>query len=216
MNLTESAIAGAVRGWYSEIKNDYNYETGTGNGKVVGHFQAVVWSSTTKLGCGINIQSGDGTYVTAHYSPASHASADRDKLAPLNVKPRKAPGVYFTRHVGQIYQNFSHSCGLVLSADILQKVASSLKNAKVSIFHRKSAENASLRYCLLGENLLNMTSVRIMYIKANFHSGKLSVDWNGQENLSLSCELRVGTNDLNTKKNFLVRSNPRIIFMSGN
>jgi hypothetical protein len=51
-----------------------------------------------------------------------------------------------------------------------------------------------------------------------FHSGKLSVDWNGQENFSLSCELWVGTNDFNTKskKNFLVRSNPRIIFLSGN
>ena len=36
------------------------------------------------------------------------------------------------------------------------------------------------------------------------------MDWNGQENFSLSCELWVGTNDFNTKKNFLVRSNPRI------
>jgi hypothetical protein len=52
-------------------------------------------------------------------------------------------------------------------------------------------------------------------VKANFHSGKLSVDWNGQEKFSLSCELWVGTNDFNTKKNFLVRSNPRIIFLSG-
>ena len=32
-------------------------------------------------------------------------------------------------------------------------------------------------------------------LKASFHSGKLSVDWNGQENFSLSCELWVGTND---------------------
>jgi hypothetical protein len=38
----------------------------------------------------------------------------------------------------------------------------------------------------------------------------------GQENFSLSCELWVGTNDFNTKKNFLVRSNPRIVFLSGN
>ena len=42
------------------------------------------------------------------------------------------------------------------------------------------------------------------------------MDWNGQENLSLSCELWVGTNDFNTKKNVPVRSNPRIIFLSGN
>jgi hypothetical protein len=53
-------------------------------------------------------------------------------------------------------------------------------------------------------------------LKANFHSGKLSVDWNGQENFSLSCELWVGTNDFNTKKNVVVRSNPRIVFLSGN
>ena len=53
-------------------------------------------------------------------------------------------------------------------------------------------------------------------IKANFQSRKLSVDWNGQENFSLSCELWVGTNDFKTQKNFLVCSNPRIIFLSGN
>ena len=52
--------------------------------------------------------------------------------------------------------------------------------------------------------------------KTSFHSGKLSVDGNGQENVSLSCELWVGTNDFNTKKNVPVRSNPRIIFLSGN
>ena len=48
------------------------------------------------------------------------------------------------------------------------------------------------------------------------HAGKLSVEWNGQENFSLSCELWVGTNDFKTQKNFLVCSNPRIIFLSGN
>ena len=37
-------------------------------------------------------------------------------------------------------------------------------------------------------------------LKANFHSGKLSVDWNGQENFSLSCELWVGTNDFKTQR----------------
>ena len=52
-------------------------------------------------------------------------------------------------------------------------------------------------------------------VKASFHS-ELSVDWNGQESFSLSCELWVGTNDLNTKKNILVLSNPRIIFLGGN
>jgi hypothetical protein len=44
-----------------------------------------------------------------------------------------------------------------------------------------------------------------MIAKASVHSGKLSVDWNGQENFSLSSELWVGTNDFNTKKNVLVQ-----------
>ena len=35
-----------------------------------------------------------------------------------------------------------------------------------------------------------------------------SLDWKGQDSFSLSCELWVGTNDFNTKKNVLVRSNP--------
>jgi hypothetical protein len=57
----------------------------------------------------------------------------------------------------------------------------------------------------------------LSFNNANFHSGKLSVDWKGQENISLSCELWVGTNDVKTKNNFLrFRSNPRIIFLSGN
>ena len=86
------AITGAVRSWYSEIKNDYNYQTGKGNGKVIGHFQAVVWKGETRLGCGLNIKPTDGTYVTAHYAPASHASMDKEKQAPDNVKPRKQPG----------------------------------------------------------------------------------------------------------------------------
>jgi hypothetical protein len=38
-------------------------------------------------------------------------------------------------------------------------------------------------------------------------------DWNGHESFSLSCEFWVGTNDFNTKKNFLVRSNPRIFVL---
>jgi hypothetical protein len=66
------------------------------------------------------------------------------------------------------------------------------------------------------DNEVYYVCIEFRNLKANFHSGKLSVDWNGQENFSLSCELWVGTNDFNTKKNFLVRSNPQIIFLSGN
>ena len=92
MDKMEGAIPGAARSWYSEIKNDYNYQTGTGSG-VIGHFQAVVWKGETKLGCGLNIKPNDGTYVTAHYAPPSHTSMDKAKLAPEQVKPRAQPGL---------------------------------------------------------------------------------------------------------------------------
>ena len=94
MDKMEGAIPGAVRSWYSEIKNGYNYQTGKGTG-VIGHFQAVVWKGETKLGCGLNIKPKDGTYVTAHYAPPSHTSMDKEKQAPDNVKPRKKPGCLF-------------------------------------------------------------------------------------------------------------------------
>ena len=88
----EGAIPGATRSWYSEIKNDYNYQTGKGNGQAVGHFMAVTWKGETKLGCGLNIKKDDGTYVTAHYAPASHANVDYFELAPKNVLERRNSG----------------------------------------------------------------------------------------------------------------------------
>ncbi|XP_032237412.2 uncharacterized transmembrane protein DDB_G0289901 isoform X2 [Nematostella vectensis] len=91
METMEGAIPGAVRGWYSEIKNDYNYQTGKGNGKAVGHFQAVVWKSIEKIGCGLNIKKDDGTYVTTHYQPSPHQSFELEKITPANVLPRKDP-----------------------------------------------------------------------------------------------------------------------------
>ena len=64
----------------------------------------------------------------------------------------------FTQHVGQIERNYFNSCGLVLSADILHKMASSVQNAKLSIVYRKSTGKCEPE--VLGENLLNMTSVQ--------------------------------------------------------
>jgi len=90
MDEMEGAIPGAVRSWYSEIKNNYDYQSGRGSG-VIGHFQAVVWKGETKLGCGLNIKPEDGTYVTAHYAPPSHTSMNKEKLAPENIEPRKQP-----------------------------------------------------------------------------------------------------------------------------
>lgn len=97
MDKMEGAIPGAVRSWYSEIKFDYNYEAGEGNGQAIGHFQAVTWKGEERLGCGLNIKAAGakaGTFVTAHYAPASHVSMDKKKQAPDNIKPRKQPGVW--------------------------------------------------------------------------------------------------------------------------
>ena len=93
-DVKEGAMAGAARSWYSEIKNGYNYQTGEGNGKVVGHFRAVVWKAQDRVGCGVKFEpTGEnaGTYVTAHYAPASHVT-DPAKGAATNVLPRKDPG----------------------------------------------------------------------------------------------------------------------------
>ena len=90
MDKMEGAIPGATRSWYSEIKNDYDYNTGKGS-SVVGHFQAVVWKEEERVGCGLNISPDDGTYVTAHYAPAMHAHVKEefDKLVPTMVLPRQ-------------------------------------------------------------------------------------------------------------------------------
>lgn len=87
----DKAILDSVRSYYSEIKNNYNYETGEGSG-VVGHFMAVVWKSQKNLGCGYNNKPGVGTYVVAHYTPPSHANVNYKELAPKNVLRRKDPG----------------------------------------------------------------------------------------------------------------------------
>ncbi|XP_022803949.1 uncharacterized protein LOC111341260 [Stylophora pistillata] len=85
------SIPGAVRSWYSKIKNGYRYQTGQGNGHPVGHFQTVVWKGVTKLSCGLNIKPGDGTFVTAHYAPAFHATRHYSEHARENVMPRRQP-----------------------------------------------------------------------------------------------------------------------------
>lgn len=94
MDKKECAIAGMVRGWYSEIKNYYNYQTGLGNNQGVRHFQAVVWSNATKMGCGIKIKPGDGTYVTVLYTPAMHTFANPSEFVVENVKQREKLGQY--------------------------------------------------------------------------------------------------------------------------
>ena len=64
-------------------------------------------------------------------------------------------------------------------------------------YERKSIKVYTCELRAMDKKLLPIT------LKASFHSGKLSVDWNGQENFSLFCELWVGTNDFSIKKNVL-------------
>lgn len=89
----KGAIPGAIRGWYSEIKNDYDYETGKGNCKTICHFMPVVWKNHTRIGCGLNIKPEDGTYVTAHFEPIADGPSNDLTLARQNVLRRKASGI---------------------------------------------------------------------------------------------------------------------------
>ena len=63
----------ASTNWYNEVQY-YNYVTGGSNdlGKAVGHFTAMVWKASTKVGFGfakVSDSSGQSFYVVANYSP---------------------------------------------------------------------------------------------------------------------------------------------------
>ncbi|RQX10604.1 serine protease [Micromonospora ureilytica] len=67
-----SGIA-AVDSWYSEISN-YDFATGKAidSTKAIGHFTALVWKNTTKLGVGRVAGQGTKwweTYIVANFSP---------------------------------------------------------------------------------------------------------------------------------------------------
>jgi hypothetical protein len=84
----------------------------------------------------------------------------------------------------------------------------------------KARQSFSIYYQMILLKCL-VTDLRLVSTQENYPwIGTIDIlyiyDWNGQENFSLSCGLWVGTNDFNTKKNVLVHSNPRIIFLSGN
>ncbi|CAF1022323.1 unnamed protein product [Brachionus calyciflorus] len=54
--------------WYEEIKN-YNFNTHSSNGGVIGHFTQLVWRSSSKIGCGLAITKDKKAYITCNYSP---------------------------------------------------------------------------------------------------------------------------------------------------
>ncbi|KAJ7371421.1 Golgi-associated plant pathoproteinsis- protein 1 [Desmophyllum pertusum] len=91
METKQEAIPAAVRTWYSELKRGYDYNTGKAKG-VVTHFKSVVHAREARLGCGINIKPGDGTYIVAHYSLGAGETFKLNDFSPLNdVGIRKQP-----------------------------------------------------------------------------------------------------------------------------
>ena len=54
----------ATKMWYDEVDDPgYNFDNpGYNQNPGAGHFTAIVWKSTTKLGCGVA-----GPYVVCHY-----------------------------------------------------------------------------------------------------------------------------------------------------
>jgi uncharacterized protein YkwD len=77
----------AVTDWYSEISN-YDFTTGgkIDPTKAIGHFTALVWKSTTKLGVGRVAGQGKEyweTYIVANFSPAGNMAGQYK----INVVP---------------------------------------------------------------------------------------------------------------------------------
>ena len=69
-------VSGLVQLWINE-KFDYNIESGACNdGKVCGHYTAMVWSTSNKVGCGIKKCPGMGTYLVCDYSPAGNMAGN--------------------------------------------------------------------------------------------------------------------------------------------
>ncbi|CAO3655203.1 unnamed protein product [Mucor hiemalis] len=78
-----------INGWYSEVKN-YNYNS-PGFAMNTGHFTAIVWKSTTKVGCGVktcnNLGKGVKLY-TCSYAPFGNiVSADNAYFKQNVVRP---------------------------------------------------------------------------------------------------------------------------------
>ena len=58
-------MTAAIDGWYSEGEK-YNYNA-PGFTMETGHFTAMVWKSTTKIGCGIKKCKGGGKQSTTFF-----------------------------------------------------------------------------------------------------------------------------------------------------
>nr|XP_055067970.1 cysteine-rich venom protein ENH1-like [Misgurnus anguillicaudatus] len=59
-----------VTAWHSEV-NNYQYSTGSTNGKAVGHYTQVVWYSSYEIGCAV-AQCGSYSFYGCHYYRAGN------------------------------------------------------------------------------------------------------------------------------------------------
>jgi uncharacterized protein YkwD len=71
-----------VDGWYGEVK-DYNYNN-PGFSLDTGHFTAVVWKSTTKIGCGVKT-CRDKKIYTCSYAPFGNVMSNNNEYFIENV-----------------------------------------------------------------------------------------------------------------------------------
>lgn len=75
-----------INGWYDEVK-DYDYSK-PGFSSDTGHFTALVWKSTTKIGCGVktcdNLFKGAKLY-TCSFAPPGNIVGDNNKYFIQNV-----------------------------------------------------------------------------------------------------------------------------------
>ncbi|KAM4600418.1 cysteine-rich venom protein pseudecin [Polymixia lowei] len=60
-----------VAAWHSEVPN-YQYPSGSANGKTIGHYIQVVWNSSYKVGCGVTLCNGDIYFYACHYYRAGN------------------------------------------------------------------------------------------------------------------------------------------------
>ncbi|XP_066538282.1 GLI pathogenesis-related 2, like [Hoplias malabaricus] len=72
--------------WYNEV-NQYNFNH-PGFSSATGHFTAMVWKSSTKLGVGKAVASDGSTFVVARYFPAGNITNQGHFQA--NVLPPKS------------------------------------------------------------------------------------------------------------------------------
>ena len=76
-----ASLSDAIDGWYNEVKL-YNFNN-PGWNTATGHFTALVWRSTTKLGCAVNTGCSWPTYVCQYQAPGNVIGLDWSK----EVKP---------------------------------------------------------------------------------------------------------------------------------